>query len=98
MRTILLATTLVALAPFAIAQTYPPGSTTLGPSHGTTYSPNGSEPSVSAPDTSRSAMNQAPRGQQAQPDSNNCGTPDEPKACPPLPRRPLAGYPPNRHD
>ena len=41
MRTILLATALVALAPFAIAQTYPPGSTTLAPSHGTTYSPNG---------------------------------------------------------
>jgi hypothetical protein len=23
----------------------------------------------------------------------NCGTPDEPKSCPPLPRRPLAYYP-----
>jgi hypothetical protein len=26
----------------------------------------------------------------------NCGTPDEPKACPPLPRRPLQYYPGDR--
>jgi hypothetical protein len=26
----------------------------------------------------------------------NCGTPDEPKACPPLPRRPLSYYPGDR--
>ena len=25
-------------------------------------------------------------------DSANCGTPDEPKACPPLPRVPLKNY------
>jgi hypothetical protein len=27
----------------------------------------------------------------------NCGTPDEPKACPPLPRHPLPYYPDNRY-
>ena len=27
----------------------------------------------------------------------NCGTPDEPKGCPPLPRRPLAYYPDDRY-
>jgi len=26
----------------------------------------------------------------------NCGTPEEPKACPPLPRRPLSYYPGDR--
>jgi hypothetical protein len=26
----------------------------------------------------------------------NCGTPDEPKACPPLPKRPLKYYPANK--
>jgi hypothetical protein len=26
----------------------------------------------------------------------NCGTPDEPKPCPPLPRHPLPYYPPNK--
>ena len=26
----------------------------------------------------------------------NCGTPDEPKACPPLPRHPLPSYPGDR--
>jgi hypothetical protein len=28
--------------------------------------------------------------------SENCGTPDEPKACPPLPRHPLQYYPGDR--
>jgi hypothetical protein len=28
--------------------------------------------------------------------SENCGTPDEPKSCPPLPRHPLPYYPGNR--
>jgi len=27
----------------------------------------------------------------------NCGTPYEPKACPPMPRRPLAYYPGDRY-
>lgn len=29
-------------------------------------------------------------------DEDNCGTPDEPKACPPMPRHPLPYYPANR--
>ena len=28
--------------------------------------------------------------------AENCGTPDEPKPCPPLPRHPLPYYPDNR--
>jgi hypothetical protein len=32
----------------------------------------------------------------AQPDPNNCGTPDEPKPCPPMPRHPLPYYPDNK--
>ncbi len=28
--------------------------------------------------------------------SENCGTPDEPKPCPPMPRRPLSHYPNNK--
>jgi hypothetical protein len=31
-----------------------------------------------------------------QPDPGNCGTPDEPKRCPPTPRRALQTYPANR--
>jgi len=31
-----------------------------------------------------------------QPDPGNCGTPDEPKRCPPMPRRALQTYPANR--
>ncbi len=33
-------------------------------------------------------------GQAANPE--NCGTPDEPKPCPPMPRHPLPYYPENR--
>ena len=28
--------------------------------------------------------------------AENCGTPDEPKSCPPLPRHPLPYYPANK--
>jgi hypothetical protein len=31
-----------------------------------------------------------------QPSSENCGTPDEPKPCPPMPRHPLQHYPPDK--
>jgi hypothetical protein len=31
------------------------------------------------------------------PDPHNCGTPDEPKPCPPMPRHPLKYFPANRH-
>jgi hypothetical protein len=105
MRSIVFAATLVALAPVAMAQTSPYSSggpapqgpnSTQGPSystHGPGYSTQGPNystqgPSYSTNDRSRSAM--------AQPDPQNCGTPDEPKACPPMPRRPLSYYPANR--
>jgi hypothetical protein len=84
MRPIILATALVALAPVAVAQTYPPASTAPpGPSGGTSYYP--SRPAT----PSQQAMS-------GQPDPDNCGTPDEPKACPRMPRRPLQTYPANR--
>lgn len=31
------------------------------------------------------------------PDPNNCGTPDEPRPCPPMPRHPLPYFPANRY-
>jgi hypothetical protein len=31
------------------------------------------------------------------PDPGNCGTPDEPRPCPPMPRNPLQYFPANRH-
>jgi hypothetical protein len=38
-----------------------------------------------------------PAGHMAgQPGAENCGTPDEPKSCPPLPRHPLPSYPANK--
>ena len=30
-------------------------------------------------------------------DPKNCGTPDEPRSCPPMPRNPLPYFPANRH-
>jgi hypothetical protein len=84
MRPIILATALAALAPVAVAQTYPPASTAPpGPTGGTSYYP--SRPA--APPQ---------RAMSGQPDPDNCGTPDEPKACPPMPRRSLQTYPANR--
>ena len=84
MRPYILAITLLALAPAAFAQTYPPGgAANPGPTAGTGYYP--SEPTT----PSRSAMN-------SHPDPQNCGTSDEPKTCPPMPRRPLRTYPENR--
>jgi hypothetical protein len=94
MRSIILATALVALAPAAIAQTYAPG--TQAPPQGTTYSPNGSQPPISAPSAPGAPAMQSQNVNQSQTDPNNCGTPDEPKTCPPMPRHPLNYYPPNR--
>ena len=84
MRPLILATALVALAPVTLALTSPPaGAANPGATAGGDSYPTG-------PATpSRNAMN-------SQPDPENCGTPDEPKACPPMPRRPLRTYPENR--
>ena len=45
--------------------------------------------------SSRYAYNEGYYGQQYY-GGENCGTPDEPKACPPLPRYPLTYYPGDR--
>ena len=54
--------------------------------------------SSSAPGTG--AYDRGPDGSpivsSAQPNPGNCGTPDEPKACPPMPRTPLQTYPGER--
>jgi hypothetical protein len=64
------------------AQGYPPG-----------YGPPGGPPppasSYSAPSAQAYAGSPASAGE-------NCGTPEEPKPCPPLPRHPLPYYPANK--
>ena len=44
-------------------------------------------PSMTSPGTGTAA---------GPPDPDNCGTPDEPAKCPPMPRHPLNYYPANR--
>lgn len=90
MRSIILATALALAPAIALAQgTFNPG--TGAPSNPGTVHPDTTQPIVEGNDSAptHSAMN-------TQPDPNNCGTPDEPKACPPLPRHALKTYPPNR--
>jgi hypothetical protein len=81
MRRIILATALVALSPVAYAQSIPRTSTAPGMGY------TGAPPPPPPPASSRMA---------GQPDPNNCGTPDEPKPCPPMPRHPLPYYPANK--
>jgi hypothetical protein len=80
LRYIVAAAMLVALAPVANAQTTQGNMGSMG---GTNAMPN----YAAAPSASASA---------SQPGGENCGTPDSPKACPPLPRHPLAYYPANK--
>ena len=80
MRYIIAAVMLVALTPVANAQMT---QGNMGGMGGMSNMPN------------RSTM--PPAGHMAgQPGTENCGTPDEPKTCPPLPRHPLPYYPANR--
>jgi hypothetical protein len=81
MRSIMLATTLILLSPLAYAQSIP--GSAAGPRPGYTGAP----PPPPPPSSTRMA---------GQPDPGNCGTPDEPKPCPPMPRRPLPYYPNNK--
>ena len=81
MRSMMLATALVLLSPLAYAQSIPGSSP--GPGQGY-YS---GAPTPPPPSSTRMA---------AQPDPDNCGTPDEPKPCPPMPRHPLNDYPSNK--
>jgi hypothetical protein len=46
--------------------------------------------------TSHYAYNEGYYGQPSY-GGENCGTPDEPKACPPLPRHPLLYFPDDRY-
>jgi hypothetical protein len=87
MRGIILTTAFIALTPLAYAQMSPGTSGGASPplGRGTTSGTYAAGPSAlpSAAPTS-------------QPHPNNCGTPDEPKNCPPMPRRAMNTYPPNR--
>jgi hypothetical protein len=91
MRRMILAMAFVALTPLAFAQSNtgtmggmaPPGTAgSMGNMGGMNNMGRAGMPSA------------APMMGQAAP--GNCGTPDEPKPCPPMPRRALQDYPPNR--
>ena len=81
MRRIILATALIALSPLAYAQSPPSSSTAPGGGY------TGAPPPPPPPASTRMA---------GQPDPSNCGTPDDPKPCPPMPRHPLPYYPSNK--
>ena len=81
MRPMMLATALVLLTPLAYAQSIPGSAAGPGPRYYT------GAPTPPPPSSTRMA---------AQPDPDNCGTPDEPKPCPPMPRHPLPYYPNNK--
>lgn len=80
MRRMALVTALIALSPLAHAQGIPAGNAPPGAGYT-------GAPPPPPPASTRMA---------AQPDPNNCGTPDEPKPCPPMPRHPMPYYPPNK--
>ena len=105
MRSLILATTLVVLAPVTYAQTTQ--STAPSAAAGTpTYQPGtGTDKAGGVPTGSVSTHGGASHGamtgtgttgassrsaMSGQPDPANCGTPDQPKACPPMPRRALS--------
>jgi hypothetical protein len=80
MRYIIMAAMFVALTPVANAQMTQGNTGGMG---GISNMPNGTT--------------MPPAGHMAgQPGAENCGTPDEPKSCPPLPRHPLPNYPANK--
>jgi len=87
MRYIILAGMLLAFAPAGYAQT---NSGNMGNMNG---GMGGNMGSMSQ--SNRSNM-QSPGPMASQGGGENCGTPDEPKACPPLPRHPLPYYPVNK--
>lgn len=88
MRSIVLAAAFFAVSPLAIAQTTAPGYGTMAapPPAGSGMATGSSVSGMPASQPMRSQMG----------GSDNCGTPDEPKACPPMPRRALDSYPANR--
>ena len=54
-------------------------------------------PTAPAPGAPPYAEGAGPGGGPQAYSTENCGTPDEPKPCPPMPRVPLQYYPENRH-
>lgn len=98
MRHIVLTIAMLAAAPTAFAQPIPPSQPYSGSNYQST--PNADDDTCCGPPirgasqsgSSRSGMS---TGQNSE---ENCGTPDEFKACPPMPRHPLPYYPSNRHD
>ena len=76
---------------YAQGYPYPPGYYPPGPPPGSYSSPpmyrGGPAPYAGGPGPYA-------RGQATSPE--NCGTPDQPKPCPPMPRVPLQYYPANR--
>jgi hypothetical protein len=99
MRHVGLTIAMLAVAPTTFAQSYAPSQT---------YSATSNYQSIPT-DTDTNAFGPPMRGQSqsgsshsgmatSQNSEENCGTPDEFKACPPLPRHPLPYYPANRHD
>jgi hypothetical protein len=106
MRRVILATAFVALTPLAFAQsnTAPMGGMAAPGTPGSMGNMGGmSAPGAQGSMGNMGGMNSmgrtgassaAPMMGQASP--GNCGTPDEPKPCPPMPRRALQNYPANR--
>jgi hypothetical protein len=90
MRGIVLATALLTLAPLSYAQA-PTGGMAPPPGQGT-MGGQGAMGGMSGAGQVGMESGMAT----AQPDPNNCGTPDEPKPCPPMPRHPLKYYPANK--
>lgn len=68
------------------------------PLHAQGYPPNYNPPEASPPQAPyNTSSREAYAGRQTYAGTGeNCGTPDEPKSCPPLPRHPLPYYPANR--
>jgi len=53
-------------------------------------------PTAPSPNAPPYARNAGPGGGSQAYNTENCGTPDEPKPCPPLPKVPLQNYPGGR--
>jgi hypothetical protein len=87
MRRIILTTALIVLAPLAYAQ---PNTGTMGGMS----NPPGTMGGMSGSSSRATPSSGAPTS--VQPDPDNCGTPDERRPCPPMPRNPLPYFPENR--
>lgn len=100
MQRIVLTMALLVAAPAAFAQ-YPSSSQTYSSPPASTYStPNADNDTCCGPPIRGASQSGSSRSgvPSAQNSEENCGTPDDFKACPPMPRHPLPYYPSNRHD